>query len=27
MRESYLEGDKYVDGWHWGILSDEWKSE
>ena len=26
MRKSLLEGDKYVDGWRWGILSGEWKS-
>ena len=26
MRKSILEGDKYIDAWRWGILSDEWKS-
>ncbi len=26
MRKSFLEGDKYIDGYRWGILSDEWKN-
>ena len=26
MRKSLLEGDKYIDGYRWGILSDEWKN-
>jgi RimJ/RimL family protein N-acetyltransferase len=26
MRKSFLEGDKYIDGYRWGILADEWKN-
>lgn len=26
MRKSFLEGDKYIDGYRWGILSNEWKN-
>ena len=26
MRKSLLEGDKYIDGYRWGILSYEWKN-
>ena len=27
MRKSVLEGDKYIDSYIWGILSNEWKNE
>ena len=26
IRKVFLEGDKYIDGYRWGILSDEWKN-
>jgi [ribosomal protein S5]-alanine N-acetyltransferase len=26
MRKCFLEGDKYIDGYRWGILADEWKN-
>ena len=27
MRKCFLDGEKYVDGYRWGILSNEWKND